>query len=178
MITLYFLSYNPSLIERRLEAGPGAEKEKSQRVIQVVGGFFLCALIIVSGLDHRFHWSTVPLPLVLVADALVVYGFVITFFVFKENNYASSVVQVSAGQPVISTGPYRLVRHPMYAGAVLTFLATPFALGSLWALLFAVPLGLVFGLRLLEEERYLSRNLPGYREYCQTVRHRLIPLVW
>jgi protein-S-isoprenylcysteine O-methyltransferase Ste14 len=177
-ITLYLLKYDPGLLGRRLQAGPGAETEKSQKVIQAAAGVLSCALAIVPGLDHRFHWSAVPVPVVLIADALVGCGFLICFLVFRENSYASSVVQVSADQAVISTGPYRLVRHPMYAGGMVMMLATPFALGSLWALLPAVPVCAVVVVRLLEEERYLSANLLGYKEYCQTVRHRLIPLIW
>jgi protein-S-isoprenylcysteine O-methyltransferase Ste14 len=178
IITLYFLKHDPRLVERRLKVGPGAEPERSQKIIQAIAGMLACALIIVPGFDHRFHWSAVPVPIVLLADVLVVLGLLIVFFVFRENSHAASVVRVEADQQVISTGPYRLVRHPMYAGAVLMFLATPFALGSLWALLVAVPLCGVVVVRLLDEERYLSVNLPGYYAYCQTVRYRLMPLVW
>jgi len=178
ILTLYFLKHDPQLIERRLEAGPVAEQEKSQKIIQAIASVLVCALFIVPGFDHRLHWSTAPTPLVLLADVSVVLGFLIVFFVFRENSYTAGTVKVEANQHVISTGPYRFVRHPMYVGATLMFLATPFALGSLWALLVAVPLCGVIVARLLNEEQYLSAHLPGYIAYCQKVRYRLLPMVW
>jgi protein-S-isoprenylcysteine O-methyltransferase Ste14 len=178
VITLYFVKRDPRLIESRLTAGPGAEHEKSQKVIQALASVLACGVIVVPGIERRFHVSVVPVPVVFAADGLVVAGFVIVFFVFRANSYASSVIQVKADQRVISTGPYGLVRHPMYAGALLMFLATPFALGSPWALVCAVPLCGVLAARLLDEEQLMLKNLAGYREYCQRVRYRLIPFVW
>jgi len=178
IITLYFLKRDPGLIERRLEVGPAAEPERNQKIIQSIASVLSCALFIVPGFDHRLHWSAVPTPIVLSADGLFVVGLLIVFLVFKENSYTASVVRVEADQPVISTGPYRLVRRPMYAGAVLGFLATPFALGSWRALFVAVPLCGVIVVRLLYEERFLSANLPGYDAYRQKVRDRLVPYVW
>jgi protein-S-isoprenylcysteine O-methyltransferase Ste14 len=177
-ITLYFLKHDPRLVERRLRVGPGAEPEASQKIIQALTGLLFCALLIVPGLDHRFHWSALPIPIVLSADVVVVLGLLIVFFVFKENSHTGSVVKVEPGQQVVETGPYRLVRHPMYAGGVLAFLATPLALGSLWALLVAVPLCGAIVARLLDEERFLSAHLPGYDGYCRKVRYRLMPMVW
>jgi protein-S-isoprenylcysteine O-methyltransferase Ste14 len=177
-LTLYFLKHDPSLIERRLQAGPGAEREKSQKIIQAIASLMLFPLFIIPGFDHRLHWSAVPIPIVLSADVLVVAGYLIIFFVFRENSYTAGTVKVEADQQVISTGPYRLVRHPMYAGALLLFLATPFALGSLWAQIPAVLLIGVIVARLLAEERFLSANLAGYDAYRRKVRSRLIPKVW
>ena len=178
VITLYFLRRDPRLIERRLEVGPGAEGEGSQKSIQAAAGLLLPAMYVVSGLDRRFGGSAVPGPIVLAADGVVLAGFLVIFLVFRENSYTAGVVKVEPGQPVVSTGPYRLVRHPMYLGAALIFLATPPALGSLWGLLVAVLLCGTMVVRLLDEERFLSANLPGYPEYCREVRHRLVPLVW
>jgi protein-S-isoprenylcysteine O-methyltransferase Ste14 len=177
-ITLYFLKHAPALIERRMEVGPGAEQEKSQKIIQAIAGALSCAVFMVPGFDHRFHRSSVPAPLALAVDAVVMLALLIVFRVFKENSYTASTVQVEANQQVISTGPYAWIRHPMYAGSALGFLATPFALDSLWALLPAILLCGVVVVRLLDEERYLSENLPGYDAYCQKVRYRLIPYVW
>lgn len=178
LITLYFLKHDPDLIGRRLEVGPGSEPEKGQKIIQAIASLLTCALFLIPGFDHRLHWSAVPIPIVLSADVLVASGFLIIFFVFRKNSHTAGVVKVEAGQQVISTGPYRLVRHPMYAGSMLLFLATPFALGSSWALLAAVPLCGVIVVRLLDEERFLSAHLPGYDAYRRKVRYRLIPVVW
>ncbi len=178
VITLYFLKHDPRLVERRLEVGPAAEPERTQKIIQAIGGLLFCALLSVPGFDHRFHWSTVAVPVVLFADVLVGLALVVVFMVFKENSHTASIVSVEAGQPVVSTGLYRFVRHPMYAGGMLGFLVTPLALGSLWALLVAVPLCGVVIARLLDEERHLLARLPGYESYCRKVRYRLVPGVW
>jgi protein-S-isoprenylcysteine O-methyltransferase Ste14 len=178
LIMVHFLKYDPRLIKRRLEVGPGAERRRSQVIIQSFASLMLIVLFILSGLDHRLHWSPVPIPIVLTADLLVLLGFLIIFFVFRENSYASGVVTVEADQQVISTGPYRLVRHPMYVGVSLVFLATPLALGSLWAFVPAVSFCGMLVIRLLDEERFLLASLPGYGSYCDKVRFRLVPLVW
>jgi protein-S-isoprenylcysteine O-methyltransferase Ste14 len=177
-ITLYFLKHDRALIERRIRAGPRAEREPRQKLIQVLAGLLGCAGIVVSALDHRFGWSSVPPSLVIVGDALVVLGYVIVFLVFRENSYTSAVIEVGAGQQVVATGPYALVRHPMYAGGLLGFLGTPIALGSWWGLLPAGVLAGVIVWRLLGEEEYLARHLPGYAEYRHNVRWRLVPWLW
>src|SRR5262249_521058 len=151
-ITVYFVKHDPSLIERRLEVGPAAERTKSQMVIQSFASLTLIILFILSGLDHRFHWSSVPAPVVLIAELSVLMGFWLIFRVFRENSYTSGTVTVEANQQVISTGPYSLVRHPMYAGTSLLFLATPIALGSYWALLAATTFCGALAIRLLDEE--------------------------
>lgn len=177
-VMLYFLKYDPQLVARRLEVGPGAETRKSQKILQAVASLLLCAMYVIPGFDHRRHWSAVPLPLVLSADAMVITAFLGFFLTLRANSYACGTVRVEEGQRVISSGPYRFVRHPLYAASLLLFLATPVALGSPWALLAAVPLCLVIVLRLQDEERVLSTQLAGYDEYRRKVRHRLIPLVW
>jgi protein-S-isoprenylcysteine O-methyltransferase Ste14 len=177
-ITVYFLSRDPALMERRLRAGPGAEKEPNQKIIQVIANVAFLALIIVPGLDHRFGWSHVSFPAVLTGDALVVAGLVIVFFVFRENSYTSGIIEVAADQRVIATGPYRIVRHPMYAGALLLILGMPLALGSRWGLVACVPLVSALVARLIDEERYLVRNLDGYEAYRAQTRHRLIPGIY
>jgi protein-S-isoprenylcysteine O-methyltransferase Ste14 len=178
LITFYFLKRDPSLIERRLKSGPSAEKEKSQKIIQTFASLSFVLLMVVPALDHRFHWSDVPLPLVILSDIFVVLGFLEVFFVFKENSYTSATIETSDGQTVISTGPYRVIRHPMYAGALLMLLFTPPALGSYWGLPAFLPIFLVVVARLLDEEKFLSTNLPGYEEYRRKTRYRLIPGVW
>ena len=177
-ITRYFLRHDPALIERRLKAGPTAERRSSQKLIQLLAAIAICAVFIVSAFDHRFHWSSVPLPFVLAGAALVVVGFMICFLVFRANPFAAAIIEVGAGQKVAASGPYALVRHPMYAGALLMFLGTPIALGSWWGLLPAGLLAAVIVWRLLDEEEYLRANLPGYEEYRRKVRFRLVPWVW
>ncbi len=178
LITIYFLYKDPALIERRLKAGPLAEKEKRQKVIQSFANFFFVALIIFPGIDHHLHWSQISVPLVTLGDILVAIGLVVIFLVFRENSYTSGVIEVSKGQMVISTGPYRLVRHPMYAGAIILILGIPLALGSSWGLLLCVPLAAVIVWRLINEENFLSKNLAGYRHYCTITRYRLVPGIY
>jgi protein-S-isoprenylcysteine O-methyltransferase Ste14 len=134
--------------------------------------------VLLPGLDHRFQWSQVPVSLVLASDVFVLLGFIAVFFVFKENTYTSAIVEVDPDQKVISTGPYRLVRHPMYAGALVMFLFTPVALGSFWGVLGTIPLIVLIIFRLLDEEKFLAEHLSGYKEYCNTTRYRLIPRIW
>jgi protein-S-isoprenylcysteine O-methyltransferase Ste14 len=130
-MALYFLKHNPALIARRLEVGPGAEAQRSQQIIQTIASVAGCSVFVLAALDHRFRWSAVPVPIVLVAEAIVMLGMLIVFRTLQENSFTAGAVRVEENQPLISTGPYAWVRHPMYAGAVLTYLATPLALGSL-----------------------------------------------
>jgi protein-S-isoprenylcysteine O-methyltransferase Ste14 len=134
------------------------------------------AILIVPGLDYRFHWSQLPAAIVVLGDMLLVLSFAMIFFVFRENSYAASTIKVEAAQRVISTGPYRLVRHPMYSAALILFLATPLALGSAWGLSVAIPLVAVLIAHLTGEERYLSAHLPGYDAYRQQVSYRLVAI--
>jgi protein-S-isoprenylcysteine O-methyltransferase Ste14 len=177
-ITLYYLNRAPGLIESRLRAGPAAEKKKSQRMIQAVASIFFILTFIVSGLDHRFGWSDIPISLVIGGNILVVLGLSIVFLVFRENRYSSGIIEVGKDQRVISTGPYAVVRHPMYAGAFIMLLGVPLALGSWWALLTIFLLFAAIVWRLLDEEKFLVKNLLGYAEYCENTRYRLIPFLW
>jgi protein-S-isoprenylcysteine O-methyltransferase Ste14 len=177
-ITLYLLEKDPELLERRVEAGPGAEKEKTQKIIQLFASISFLTLLIIPAFDHRFGWSSVPFYIVITGDVLVVLGFFLIFLVFRENTFAAATIRVSTDQKVITTGPYSVVRHPMYVGALIMLLGTPLALGSWWGLLIFIPSLLIIVGRLLDEERFLYRNLPGYKEYCRKVRYKLIPLLW
>jgi protein-S-isoprenylcysteine O-methyltransferase Ste14 len=169
---------DPALLERRMRGGPTAEKDATQRVIMVLASLGFIALLVVPAFDHRFHWSVVPLPGVLVGDLLVVIGFYFIVLVYRENTFTAATIEVAPGQTVVSTGPYAIGRHPMYASALLYLVGTPLALGSYRGLLAFVGMVLVLIWRLLEEERMLARDLPGYAEYQTRVRYRLVPYVW
>ena len=157
---------------------PTAEKQPLQQHIQAVAAITFIGFLVVPALDHRLAWSNVPLGIEIAGDALVALGFFSVYLVFKENSFSAATIEVATGQKVISTGPYAIVRHPMYAGALVMLFGTPLALGSWWGLLLLIPMTLVLVLRLLDEERFLAKNLPGYTEYCQSVRYRLVPYIW
>ena len=178
LITLYLAKNDRALLKRRLSGGPWAEKEPAQKIIMVFTSIGFIALMVVPALDFRFGWSTVPLPLVVAGDVLVVIGYIIIFLVYKENTFTSATIELADDQRVISTGPYALVRHPMYAGGMLYLLGTPLALGSWWGLVpFAAMMPFLIW-RLFDEEEFLARNLTGYTEYRNKVRFRLVPEVW
>jgi protein-S-isoprenylcysteine O-methyltransferase Ste14 len=178
VITLDVLRRDPALLRRRMRGGPTAERRPLQRLIMLAASLGFVALLVVPALDVRHGWSSVPVAGVFVGDVLFVVGFGFIGRVYRENTYASATIEISAGQRVIETGPYAVVRHPMYAGALLHLIGTPLALGSYWGCL-----GLAFMLpflvwRLLDEERLLARELPGYAAYQARVRYRLIPGLW
>jgi protein-S-isoprenylcysteine O-methyltransferase Ste14 len=178
LTTLYLIKNDPALLQRRMSGGPTAEKEATQRVIMFFASVGFIALLVVPALDHRFGWSTVPFYGVVAGDILVAIGFSFIFLVYRVNTFTSATIEVAANQKVISTGPYAIVRHPMYAGASLYLIGTPLALGSCWGLL---PLGAMLPFliwRPVDEEHLLARNLPGYTEYQKQVPHRLVPRIW
>ena len=174
-ITRYLMQRDPALLARRMRGGPFAEQERTQQLIMGVVSLAYVAMFLISGLDQRFRWSEVPLFATLAGNLLLVAGFFVEFLAFRENTFASATIEVGKEQTVIATGPYALVRHPMYTGGLLMLLGTPSALGSWWGYVAFVPMVPTLLWRLLDEEQLLSRELPGYREYCATVRSRLIP---
>ena len=174
-IVVYLIKNDPALLARRVN---NTEKEQSQKFIHFFINLVFVAASVVSALDHRFGWSAVPTYVVVAGDVLVALGMLIIFFVFRENTFTASIVQVAADQKVISTGLYGLVRHPMYVGGLVFLLGIPLALGSWWGLLTFIPLALLILWRLLDEERFLVKNLSGYGEYRSKVKYRLIPFVW
>ncbi len=178
VITVYLMRHEPELLERRMKGGPTAEQRPVQKFIMLWTSIGFISLLVVPALDHRFKWSSVPVMFVVPGDLLVVIGFYFIFRVYRENPYSSATIEIVEGQKLVSTGPYAVVRHPMYASALLYLIGTPLALGSYWGFI-----GLVFMLpfllwRLLDEERFLSLNLPGYEEYRKRVRYRLVPFLW
>lgn len=176
--TIWLMINDPKLLERRLKIGPAAEKEPAQKIIVRVALLAFAGSCVLPALDHRFGWSDVPVSVVILGNILIALSYLVFYFVCRENTYGAATIQVEENQTVISTGPYALVRHPMYAGALIFMLGLPLALGSWWGLLMFIPgvAGLIW--RLLDEEKFLSRNLAGYTEYENKVRHHLIPFVW
>lgn len=175
-ILVYLMRNDPALLERRMHT---RETEKPQTLMLKLSLIVFGVAFLIPGLDKRFGWSNVPVWLVLVSLLLVELGYLYIMRVFRENSYASRVIEVTQGQKVIDTGPYAFVRHPMYLGSIVLYAATPLALGSYWALLvmwLMIPILTI--LRIPNEEEVLKRELPGYVEYTQKVRYRLIPGIW
>ncbi|NVB81361.1 MAG: isoprenylcysteine carboxylmethyltransferase family protein [Kofleriaceae bacterium] len=178
VITAYLAKKDPDLLERRLAIAERGEQDPVQRRFQKLAALAFFGMLVVAGLDHRFAWSHAPTPWVIVGYALFVAGYAIVFVVFRANTYTSAVVEVAEGQTVVSSGPYSIVRHPMYSGGLLIIAGAPLALGSWVALIFVVPLVALIVSRLLNEERFLSDHLGGYREYLDRTPYRLVPHVW
>jgi protein-S-isoprenylcysteine O-methyltransferase Ste14 len=178
LTTLYLMKKDPALLQRRMSGGPTAEKRGTQKIIMMFTSAGFIALLVVPALDHRFGWSRVPFGVVIAGDLLVAIGFYFIFRVYRENTFTSATIEVAENQTVVSTGPYAIVRHPMYASASLYLFGTPLALGSYWGLLVIAAMIPFLVWRLLDEERFLSTNLPGYSEYRERVRHRLVPFLW
>ena len=174
-VLYYLLKNDPALLQRRMRM---REKESVQRRIIVLSLVYFLVAFSLPGFDVRFGWSNVPAWVSLVADVLVFIGYMTFVWVLMVNSYLSRVVEVEAGQKVVSTGPYAIVRHPMYAGISLMYVATPVALGSFWALIPAVFIVPLLIARIRNEEQVLLRDLSGYAEYTQKVKYRLLPGVW
>jgi protein-S-isoprenylcysteine O-methyltransferase Ste14 len=163
------------LLERRMRT---QEREAPQKKVIAVSSLVLLAVFLIPGFDHRYAWSTVPPSLVLAADMLILLGYLLFVLTIKENRYASRVVEVQDNQVAISTGPYAIVRHPMYLAVCVMFTLSPLALGSYWALIPALILPVVLAARIDNEETLLRHSLSGYEEYCRKVKYRLLPYIW
>jgi len=176
--SIYLQATNPVALQGRMRSGPIAEGRTVQKVVMIGLYGSLAAICVISGLDHRLGWSSVPAAVSLIGDVAVAVGLGVVVLVVIQNSYASTTVQVASGQKVVSTGLYGLVRHPMYTGNVLMLLGLPLALGSYWALALVIPGVAVLAARIRDEEKLLGEELDGYLEYTQKVRSRLIPYVW
>lgn len=176
--TAYLAVKNPDVLRRRMRAGPTAETRPVEKII--VAGVYVTftAMLVVSALDHRFGWSLVPAVVSVCGNILVAIGLGGSIFVVLQNNYAAATITVEAGQELVTTGLYGLVRHPMYSGALIMMIGIPPALGSYWGLVLVIPALVVLVFRIFDEEKALTEELDGYREYIQDVRYRLVPHVW
>lgn len=177
-ISVWMARNDPALLARRMKAGPGAEKRLEENVAQAIALVVFLANFVVSAFDHRFGWSYVPVSGVIAGNLMILAGLAISFAVARVNTYASAILEVTEGQKVISTGPYAHVRHPLYSGALVLLFGIPPALGSWWGELANLLLTGTIVWRLQNEERLLLRELPGYAEYREKVKQRLVPYVW
>lgn len=174
-VLFYLLKNDPGLLARRMKT---REREAEQKLIIKLSFIPFLLAFLLPGFDKRFGWSNVPVGMVVMADILVLLGYGIVFLVFRENRYASRVVEVEQEQTVISSGPYAMIRHPMYLGSLLLYILSPLALGSYWAMIPAILIIPVIIARIRNEESVLARDLSGYQEYMQKTRYRLIPGMW
>ncbi len=174
-VMAYFINKAPEFLVRRMKY---REKEKAQQKILALALVPFLIQFILPGIDKRLGWSNLPLVIALSADVLVFAGYLFVLFVFKVNQFASRIIEVDKKQKVISTGPYGIVRHPMYLGTMIMYMASPIALGSYWAILPAVFIIPVLVARILNEEKVLEKDLEGYTEYQLKTRYRLLPGVW
>lgn len=172
---VWLMRNDPSRLERRMRT---REHEQRQKWLIGISTAVILLLFVLPGLDRRFGWSHMPAGWALLGEALAIAGYALYFRVIQENRYASRVIEVVAGQRVITSGPYARVRHPMYLGMTLFLIGTALALGSYWALIPAVCMIPVLGARAVAEEKTLLRELPGYAEYTRQVAWRLFPGIW
>jgi len=172
---IYLLANDPELLERRMRT---KEHNAAQGLIVRIGALCYLLVFLIPGVDRRFGWSDVPHTAVLAADGIILLGYGLFLLVLRENRYASRVIEVEQGQHVVTTGPYAVVRHPMYVAVLAIVLATPIALGSWWGVLASAPLVAVIAARIREEERQLVAELAGYDAYRHATKARLIPGLW
>lgn len=166
---------NPALLKSRLNA---KEKQREQNVVIKLSGIMFLMGFIVAGLDFRFNWFTVPKSVVIGGTIVFLIAYILYAEVLKENTYLSRTIEVQKNQKVIDTGLYSIVRHPMYSATLLLFLSMPLVLGSIYSFLIFLAYPLIIAKRIKEEEKFLEKELEGYREYKQKVKYRLIPFIW
>lgn len=178
VITVWLWFRDQALLERRVKAGPGAEPDPMQNIVQALAGLVFLASFAVPGLDTRFGWSHANPAVSLAGDGMIAIGFLIVFLTFRENTFTAGTIEIAKGQQVITSGPYAIVRHPMYAGALVMMMGIPLALGSWFGLVPAALLVPVLVWRLMREEAFLVVHLTGYSDYRNHVRYRLVPILW
>jgi protein-S-isoprenylcysteine O-methyltransferase Ste14 len=174
VMVAYLKATDAAALERR-SRGPLAEESPIQRRIVIAAVICYFAVYVVAALDHRFGWSSAPPWVAFLGNALIVASFILFIFVMRSNAFAATNITVESGQRLATTGPYAIVRHPMYSGVLLAVAGIALALGSYWGVLLVVPTAAIFTVRLLDEERFLVENLPGYAEYRTQTRWRLVP---
>jgi protein-S-isoprenylcysteine O-methyltransferase Ste14 len=174
-VIVYLIFRDPELLFKRLNTN---EKEKTQKKVVLLTSIIFLSAFIISGLDYRFHWSTIPFQIVILSAIIVLIGYILFFIVMRQNSYASRVVEIQEKQKVIDTGLYRIVRHPMYSGAILIFMFMPLVLGSFYALIPLIIFPFQMRTRMKNEEQLLENELDGYIEYKKKIKYKIIPFVW
>ena len=175
LVLIYLIKNDPELLEKRVKT---KEKEETQKMIIKLSFIPFVISFLIPGFDYRYHWSVVPLWLVITATIIMLVGYGIFFIVIQQNSYASRVIEIQEKQKLIDSGLYAVIRHPMYLANILLFLSIPLVLGSYYSLIFMFLFILVFYFRIKNEEDVLLKGLEGYSEYIKKVRYRLIPFVW
>lgn len=172
---IYLLKKDPALLERRLRS---REKRSEQSTIIKVSILVSLLTFLIPGFDHRFGWSNVSVAVVILANLLIILRYVFIIFVWRENSFTARTVEVEQGQKVIATGPYSLVRHPMYLGFVFVYVFSLLALASWWAMIPALLIIPILVIRIVNEEKLLINELEGYKAYTDKTRFRLFPGIW
>ena len=174
-LSIYLLKNDPELLRRRMRRRETRQQQKLFLILSILSFF---ASYLLPGFDRRFGWTNVPVWVVIAADILVLFSYGFFFLVLRENSYASRVIEIEKGQQVISSGPYAIIRHPMYSGMMFLYILSPLALGSWIAVLPALLLIPLLVMRTIDEEKVLVSDLPGYKDYMQKVKYRLFPGIW
>lgn len=172
---LVMMAKNPELLRKRLQA---KEQQHEQSTVVKLSGLMFIAGFVIAGLDYRFQWLILPGWVPYAASATFLLAYLLYAEVLRENTFLSRTIEVQENQAVIDTGLYAIVRHPMYAATLLLFLSMPLVLGSLISFMCFLAYPVIIAKRIRNEEQVLTKGLPGYAEYCQRVRYRLIPFVW
>lgn len=172
---IWLLCCQPELLAKRLN---NKEKQKEQKSVVALSGVMFIAGFVVCGLDFRYTWSNPPLWIIISASVVFLIGYILYAEVMRENAYLSRTIEVQAGQQLIDTGVYSIVRHPMYSATLLMYLAMPLVLGSWWALLVFAVYPILIIKRIQNEEQVLAAGLQGYTDYQKRVRYRLFPWIW
>ena len=172
--SIYFIIKDPSTLEKRSKLST----EKGDNIIIVLIGVLFLFLLLLPAFDYRFNWSQIPFFLSCIGLAFLTISCLIFFFVMRVNSFASKGLMIHKDQKVITTGPYTLVRHPLYMGGIIMSISIPLTLGSLIGFIPVIFLPFIYAIRIRKEEQMLLRNLKGYDEYQQKVKYRLIPKIW
>jgi protein-S-isoprenylcysteine O-methyltransferase Ste14 len=175
LIAAYLFKYSPELLKKRLDT---KEKKPGQYILAKLFYLSVCLIFVISSLGKRYNWPSVPFAIVISSEILFLAGYLFLFLVFKENRYLAHTIVVTEDQRVVTTGPYAIVRHPMYLAELIMFVFAPMSLGSYWGIVANILLIVILIIRILTEEKVLLLELKGYCDYTQRTKYRLIPGVW